>query len=82
MRAAHQLLHGNLVEGFRYNPLLFFLMAGVGMWGVSEGVRRVSGRDLAAPFRRPLYVWLLVGALVAFGILRNVPFGRLAGLSH
>jgi hypothetical protein len=82
LRAAHQLMHGNLAEAFRYNPLVFFLMAGAGIWGVLEGVRRVNGRDLAARFRRPLYVWLLVGVLVAFGILRNVPFGRLAGLSH
>ena len=72
LRAAHQFLHGNFIEAFHHNPMLFVLAPGVAVWTVLEGVRRLSGRDFAAPFRRPVWIWLLVGGMVAFGILRNV----------
>jgi hypothetical protein len=79
LRAAHQLLHGNVAAGFRYNPLVVLLVPGLAAWGAAWLIRRAGGRDWAAPFRRPVFVWLLLAALIAFGILRNVPFARLAG---
>lgn len=82
LRAAHLLLHGNIVEAFRQNPLLFVLAGGAGVWGILEAVRRISGRDLVAPFRRTVWVWVLVGGMIAFGILRNVTSGWWVGLTH
>jgi hypothetical protein len=72
LRAAHQFLHGNFREAFRLNPMLFVLIPGIAFWVILEGVGRMTGRDPVARFRRPVWIWLWVGGLVAFGVLRNV----------
>jgi hypothetical protein len=36
--------------------------------------RAVTGRQWPGLAARPVFAWLLAGALVLFGILRNVPF--------
>jgi hypothetical protein len=73
LRAAHQLSHGHLAAAWRLNPLVVALLP-VGLWlGLREMVRVVSGREWPGLVTRPLFGWLLAGALVLFGILRNMP---------
>ena len=74
LRAVHQLSHGHLAAAWRLNPLLVTLLP-VALWlGLREAVRALTGREWPGLVTRPLFAWLLAGALILFGILRNVSF--------
>jgi Protein of unknown function (DUF2752) len=62
-RALHQLLHGNVVAAFYFNPLAVSLLPVMGYF-VVRGAEN-------AP--KPVWIWTLLGVVVAFGVLRNIP---------
>jgi hypothetical protein len=62
-RALHQLLHGNLMTAFRFNPLAILLLPLVAYLAVRRQ-RAVI---------KPIWIWTLLGVVVAFGVLRNIP---------
>ena len=62
-RALHQLLHGNLMMAFQLNPLVISLLPLVGSLAV---------RGKRVPVN-PVLLWVLLGMVVVFGVLRNVP---------
>lgn len=66
LRAAHSLLHGDFAAAFRFNPLPFVLAP---LAGVAWAVYRPSSLS-ALPAK---WIWTLLGVIVAFGILRNLP---------
>ena len=73
-RAAYATLHGRLDEAFRFNPMGMVLLpvASVGV-GI-EILGWVRGRAL--PFRLNVGkcgAWILVGIIVGFWLLRNIP---------
>jgi hypothetical protein len=68
-RATHQLLHGHVLTALRMNAVFTLaipLVAGIGLW-------RLAARPEQRPAWKPIYTWLIIGALIAFGILRNIP---------
>jgi hypothetical protein len=74
LRAVHQLSHGHFAAAWRLNPLLMALLP-VALWlGLRETVRAVAGWEWPGVVTRPFFAWLLAGAVILFGILRNVPF--------
>lgn len=81
LRALHQLTHGHLGEAFHLNALVVLgvpLAAFIGarwLWGMASGRSRPLLRT------RPLWLWLALAVLIAFGILRNLPLPALARLS-
>ena len=74
LRAAHQLFHGHVAAAWRLNPFVVALLPAAVWLGVREAARILAGRQWPGIITRPVFGWLLVGALVLFGILRNVPF--------
>ena len=62
-RALHQLLHGNVAAAFRFNPLAITLLPVIGYLCV----RREDN------VLKPVWIWTLLGVVVAFGVLRNIP---------
>jgi hypothetical protein len=62
LRATHQLLHGNLTAGLRFNPLMVISLP---VLGILVTVRRLA--------YRPLMAWSAMTILLAYGILRNIP---------
>jgi hypothetical protein len=81
LRAAHHLLHGDLAAAFRLNPLFVSAVPILLLAAIGQVVKRRTGRDWLRPFRRPVWGWLAVAALVVFGLLRNLsdgPFSRLS----
>ena len=66
LRAAHQLLHGHVLEAFRLNALavLGLPLAAWGLW------RNWAGRGGRVRLR---WVILCLAVLLAFGVARNLP---------
>lgn len=76
-RAFFALLRGQLLTSLRMNPLVLSGAAAGGGWALLHGVERLSkGRlRLSRHFQMgPAAGWWLGGALVAFWILRNLPW--------
>lgn len=62
-RALHQLLHGHVAAAFALNPLAVALLPLVGYLAV-------RGEKAAM---NPKTIWILLGTIVTFGVLRNLP---------
>ena len=76
LRAAHRLLHGDLAGAFAFNPLLVLLSPVIGWFLLGWAVRGTTGRVWPNPFQRRLWIWVLLGVLVVFSVVRNLPFAR------
>jgi hypothetical protein len=81
-RALHATLEGNLIKAFGFNPVVMGMLA-IGILAVLwELFARLSGRPL--PLRPRMGwrgVWVIIGVLLLFWVLRNValwPFTMLA----
>jgi hypothetical protein len=81
LRALHQLSHGHLTAAFRLNALV---VLGTPM-AVSLGARRLwcwaVGKPQPPFVLRPGWLWLGLVVVIAFGILRNLPFAAFAWMS-
>lgn len=73
-RALHQLLHGHLATAFGLNPLMVLSLPFLGYSFLSYTVTGISGRALPNIFVPAIFVWILLGVIVLFCVLRNVPF--------
>jgi hypothetical protein len=81
-RAAHALLTGDLARAFRCNPLGVVLLPLALLGCALELAGWVRARPL--PWRLHFGVvgtWILAGAVIAFGILRNIPMWPFSLLS-
>jgi hypothetical protein len=80
LRALHALLHGEIVAALRLNPLfvagLPVTLALAGVWWTRKR------RNPAAPVPLPArWFWVVVGIVVLFGIVRNLPAAAHAGFT-
>lgn len=74
LRATHQFLHGRLAAAWTLNPLAV-LLAPVFAWVLLHAVLRVLGRrGLPGAAPRPAVLWLGLAGLLAFTVLRNLPW--------
>jgi hypothetical protein len=81
LRALHQLLHGNLPAAFLLNPLTVLCLPWIVYELLSGLVRAVSGRRWPPVFRSALSIRILLGAIVLFWVLRNVPLAPFAWMA-
>ena len=73
LRALHQLLHGNLCAAFLLNPLMVSSLLFIAYWTLSGLACVVSGRNVLRVFIPAIWIWTLLGVIILFWILRNVP---------
>jgi len=72
-RAVHQLLHGEFLAAFSANALLV-LLTPVGLWLLLRLLlKRYANVVLPAVFLNRTCLWVLIAAVVLFGIARNLP---------
>ena len=72
-RACHELLRGNVLQALAYNPLTVILSPFAAYLLLCWGVAVFSERRLPLPeFKLPL-LFLTIGAIIAFSIIRNIP---------
>jgi len=79
LRALHQLLHGHLIAALRLNAFLVLSLP-LFVW---LGFRwaRCEMKNEPPPAFRPVWLWVYLAALVAFGILRDLPVPLLASFA-
>ena len=80
-RALFHLTHGNVLEAFRLNPGLIGLIA----LGLTDYVRYVlavvRGNPFQTLFGRLKLLGLLLGAMLVYGIVRNLPWSPFINLA-
>ena len=72
-RGLHQLLHGNVLAAFEFNPLMILLLPVLGYALFSFTKSAITGRAMSAVSIPPKYVWLSVVVVLGFWIFRNTP---------
>lgn len=71
-RALHALAHGDLATAWSSNPLF---VAGLPLLASVWGYRRWKAWQGNPPALLPAgWIWLILGTLILFGLLRNVPY--------
>ncbi len=74
LRAAHQLLHGNILAALDYNIMLVAFAPFLLTWLVNEFFFLLTGKKLINYFLRPFYIWIIFFLITTFAIIRNLPF--------
>lgn len=73
LRALHQLLHGHLAAAFHLNPLLVLSLPLVAWFGARSAFCAWRNEPSLVSIR-PAWLWCALAVLLAFGILRNLPW--------
>ena len=73
LRALHQLLHGNLRVAFALNPFAVTSLPFLAYAMLSYALRILRGRGLPMIVLPGAAIRMMAVAIVAFGILRNIP---------
>lgn len=71
LRAVHQLLHGNVASAWHFNALLVGSLPLLGFWLALTLWRRHFQGQVLGQFRLA-WLWSGLGAILLFGILRNL----------
>ena len=74
LRATHQLLHGHLREAFALNPLFIVALPLLGYFVARPIVGFFTGRAWPQPFKSVVWLWLGAAVVIAFSVLRNLPW--------
>ena len=73
LRALHQLTIGHPVAALDLNPLMVLLLPFVAYFLASHAMLAVTGWPLRRVFVRPELIWALLGVVLVYWLLRNVP---------
>jgi hypothetical protein len=73
LRALHQLTRGHLMTALGLNPLLVCSVPFIGYFFMSHAKLAITGCPLRAFFVRPAFIWMLLGIVIAYWVLRNIP---------
>ena len=73
LRAVHQLLHGNLIAAFGYNPYTMLALPVIGYAFLSSLLMSAYGKRVPTVFIHPALIWGLLAAVLSFWALRNLP---------
>jgi hypothetical protein len=73
LRALHQLTIGHPVAALDLNPLMVLLLPFVAYFLASHAMLAATGRSLKKIFVRPELIWALLGVVLVYWLLRNIP---------
>ncbi|HEX9258084.1 MAG TPA: DUF2752 domain-containing protein [Acidimicrobiales bacterium] len=80
-RGLHKLVTGDIAGMLGMNVLLPFLLVAV-VWGWGSWVQQSRGRPPLPSLKLPTWAWWCVGAaVVAYGVLRNLPVAPFSALA-
>ena len=73
LRALHQLTRGHPLAALDLNPLMMLLLPFVAYFFASHAMLAITGRPPRTFFVRPAIIWALLGVVLAYWLLRNIP---------
>jgi uncharacterized protein DUF2752 len=73
LRALHQLTRGHLLITLGLNPFMVLSLPFIGYFFVSCAMLAFVGRPLRTFFVRPVVIWALLGTILFYWVLRNIP---------
>ena len=73
-RALHQLTHGHLLAALDYNPFMVLAIPFLVYALLSEFLHQMLGRRLPRVFKSWWWGWMVVGMVLAYWVLRNLPY--------
>jgi hypothetical protein len=73
LRALYQLSHGHIAAAFGLNALMVMSLPFLGYAFLCRASLHIRGRSLPGVSVRPYWYWLLLGTILAFWLLRNIP---------
>jgi hypothetical protein len=73
-RGFHALLHGDVMTALDFNALIPLFVFILGYLVASLLSLAIRGRAIVGLERNLVFLWILVGVLITFGVLRNLPF--------
>lgn len=73
LRALHELVHGNLAAAIKLNPLAIAALPFLAYSWISYGVRTWTKKPAARRQANAYWIWLLLAAIIAFWVARNIP---------
>ena len=74
LRCLHQFLHGHLQTGFKLNPLMVLSLPFLGYAFISRVIFVIRGKPFPNTFIPAFWIWLLLGFILAFWVVRNTPY--------
>lgn len=77
LRGTRDLLEGDLLAAFGHNALLVPAAVWLLWWWVAE-VARAVGRPIPPAYSSAPFIWGILGVVVVFTVLRNLPGSPLA----
>jgi hypothetical protein len=81
LRTIHHLLHGHLQTAVGLNPLMVLSLPFLGYRFLSYAMVGIRGRSLSDVFVPALFIWMYLGVVLLFWVIRNIslyPFSLLA----
>lgn len=72
LRAVHQILHGHVAAAFGLNPLMILSLPFLGYSFLSYCLIGIRGRSLPHVFVPALFIWIYLGVVLLFWIMRNI----------
>ena len=73
-RGFHALMHGDVLTALDFNAVIPLYLLIFGYLFVSLISLAIRGRGVVALDRNLYLLWAIIGVLITFGILRNLPF--------
>lgn len=80
LRAIDSLLKGNMRQAVAYNALFIGFTPWFLIWGTNQAVCAMTGKRLAFTRQPPCLGWLVLGLVLVFFLLRNIPLDALIWL--
>ena len=81
LRALHQLMHGNIAAAFGYNAYAMLALPVIAYAFTVGGLRAYGLPAPPRAFIPSRWIWALLAAILAFWLLRNLPFGSFPALA-
>jgi lipoprotein signal peptidase len=74
LRALHQLLHGQLITAFGLNPLMLISLPFLIGSYLNYGVEAIKGKSSWQIFIPAKLIWFILQLIIAYWVVRNIPF--------